>query len=240
MKKIASLFLLPLLSSCVIHNYGTYEYQNSDKYSEYATETEIESQVKELSIDWVNGTVTVTKGESFSFSEESKGKPLYYWYRENKLDIRFAKNGTSSKEFNNFNKQLFVTVPYDLESLTIDIVNGNHQINLNNLNRLDVDVVNGSGEVELNSVKNILLDVVNGSGEYTIKSTSVAEIYDFDTVNGSITLNLDKSRGFDVNFKAVNGRLNNNFTQPESENNRYKINFDSTNGSLTINEIEEK
>lgn len=236
-KLLTSLFLLPLLASCSIVINHNYTYNDADKYSEYVAETFIETEIKELSIDWVNGSVTIRKGESFSFSEESKSKPLYYWCRDNKLDIKYFKSGTESSEYKDFFKPLVVTVPYNLEKLNLDIVNGSHQIQLDTVNQLSVEAVNGSGNIELDSSKNINVNVTNGMSECTVYHTSIAEIYDFKTVNGSVTLNVDRNRDFDVSFKATNGILVDNFTHPEVENNKYKVNFKSTNGSFTINGI---
>jgi hypothetical protein len=80
-------------------------------------------------------------------------------------------------------------------------------------------------------------DLVNNSVNCVVTDTSKAELFDFNSVNASVKLTLDSSRGFDVDFHAINGRLNNNFTQPEIENNKYKIKFDSVNGDLTINSL---
>ncbi len=238
MKKtlIISLFLLPLISGCTISS-GTYTYKDADKYSEYTTETFITTQVEELTIGWINGNVIVTKGEQFSFSEDSKGKPLYYWNRDNKLDIHYVKNGTSNDELKNFSKELIVTVPYSLKALTIDCVNNDYTVNLSGVDSLNINSVNGDGDIKLGYAKNMSFDLVNNSVNCVVTDTSKAELFDFNSVNASVKLTLDSSRGFDVDFHTINGRLNNNFIQPKIENNKYKIKFDSVNGDLTINSL---
>lgn len=236
--KLLITMLLPLLTGCVITS--SYTYKDADKYTEYSEPLTITNTITDLEIDWIGGSVTITKGETFTVSEEKHDYPLYYWNKEeqNQLIIQCLKSGTNTTNFDFSKKNLTVTVPYSLKNLTLDIVSASYDVNLGGVENLTIDAVSGNGDVTLESNKVLDFDTVSGSGDFTLKSTLEQESLDLDSVSGNITLNLDGTRGFNLNFDSVSGTKKDNFGEPTDPSlAKYNITCDTISANLKINKL---
>lgn len=230
--------LLPLLTGCVITS--SYTYKDADKYTEYSEPLTITNTITDLEIDWIGGSVTITKGETFVFSEEKHDYPLYYWNKseQKQLIIQCLKSGTDTTNFDFSKKNLTVTIPYSLKSLTLDVVSASYDIDLGNVDNLTINAVSGNGDVVLESNKVLDFDTVSGSGDFALKSTLEQDKIELDSVSGNITLNLDGTRGFNLDFDSVSGTRKDNFGEPtEPSLARYNITCDTISANLKINKL---
>lgn len=241
-KKLLALLILPLLAGCTIT--ADYSYKDADKYTEYKTAVEVENKISTLDINWIGGSVKVLQGERFIVEEEKNDNPLYYW---NQFDdpnsggvfiIQCLKSGTDTNNIDFSKKKLTVTVPYELNTLNLDIVSGNYTIDLESVNELNINVVSGNGQIELGSNKNTTIETVSGSITMAIDDTSKEEKIDIESVSGNTTLLLDPTRGFNVSFDSISGLFNDNFGSPTDPSlSKYTIEAKTVSGNVAINKL---
>ena len=236
-----------MLTSCIIKKAnGTitaYKYDSASKYT--AGDASVDpSKVKELSIDWVSGSVKVVYGRSRSIeiTETSKrGKltddELLRWMVDgNVLRIRFAKSNVT---LNDLQKDLVVAVPegMQLDQVSVDAVSADSDISVRSKS-YDIDEVSGDVTIQTDYVEDFDMDSVSGNA--TLDLGVCPSRIDFDTVSGNCTIRIPSNSGFKVRTSTVSGKTSCSIPATVSDNRieagdgKASFSFNSVSGDLRI------
>jgi len=232
MKKICVLFLSLILcgffAGC---NITEYTYGNSEKYleySEFVKQNGSETSFEKLNIDWIAGNVSIKEGDAFEIVEHSDKEnypPMYCLLENGVLTVKFCKSGTSHLRLNNLKKTLEIIVT-SVKHVSLDVVSSDYAIELSDLDGVEVDGVSGNGRVALGNVQTANFDLISGSVDL---SASECEKIEIDAVSGLATVRLASVKT--VAFDTVSGDLD---LTVEDSSALQKIDFDSTDGNLTV------
>ena len=190
-----------------------FNYENADAYLVGGASVPA-AEVNALSVDWVNGSVTVSPAANGSneitFSEskaDNEDLKLHYMVDDGKLKIQFCKSHISIKSLKDFKKDLVITVPEKVfNSLEIDSVNAALNISSVDVSKLEID--NVSGKITATGAFNEV-DIDNVSGNAQISNSAANSKFDIDTVSGDFILGLPKNTsGFAVKYDSVSGDIN--------------------------------
>ena len=258
MKKIYMLIMALVFtfvfSSC---SFNEYRYENYENYQS-GSDVTLNSEIQDIEVNWVNGNITIVQENSneLNFKELNQGiYPLYYLLDGTTLKIEFVKNGTSNNVFNNLHKDLYISLPLNVnvpisfdctlingnlsadsnlafKDLNIDLINGNVDFKTIIGKEIEIESVNGNIEIGNLNCDSLKIDTVNGNFE--LNGIEKAIYIDIDSVNGDDEISVPESLGYEVNFES--------FRVFASEyNNLYfygkklvKIDYDSVNGTLLI------
>jgi hypothetical protein len=192
----------------------------------------VRTRISELSIDWVDGSVTVaaTDGDEILITENYEGGETAYRLRwkieDGELDIKYCKPKIHLPLFGDESvpKDLHVLIPRSmldgLEEIHVSTVSAVQNINVS-ARELDSSTVSGAvyatgtyRDVEIETVSgDVSVDGVvergsfdGVSGEVNLCLREQAEQLDMDTVSGDLRLTLpDSTAGFRVNVDSLSG-----------------------------------
>ena len=228
--------LLLSLTSC---SYNTYNYKDSNLYTEYSSPLTLESTVKYLNISWVSGNVEIIEGDNFVLTEKNeKGDylPLYYYIDNSTLNVHYVKNGTYKNVYKDMDKKLIITVPQNvLREIKLDTVASTYSINYKDLEKFELDTVSGIGSLSIDTIKYIDISSVSGNINCTIKDTSKTEEIKVKSTSGNTFLTLDDTRGYDLDYSSLSGNVIQEFKEPTNKLlDEYKINVEVLSGNVII------
>ena len=236
-----------LLTGCVkVRNSVTnssYKYDNADKYIAGAGNVPA-SQVKNLDIDWVSGSVSVIpgSGSEVRFYEEYKGtiqdEFVMRWYLDgSNLRIRYRKAGTFIGDVSE--KHLTVVVPSNLilSNLDVDYVSCDVNVQANAVN-YDFDGVSGSLTLKADTPRIVDIDTV--SGNLNMDFARCPDKLEIDSVSGDATVRIPSSSGYSASFDSVSGSFKSSIPMT-IDGKRYiagdgksNFSFNSVSGSVEI------
>lgn len=104
---------------------------------------------------------------------------------------------------NNTKVDFTVRVPAGIRFVS-RIVNGD--VTANSLNS-DIEAYTINGDVRVSTAEKVQASTINGNITASMGSASWADPLSFETINGSITLELPPTANADVNVNTVNGRI---------------------------------
>ena len=191
------------------------------------------TDIRELEINWVGGSVTLVPGSTLSFSEDYAGSGRYaltYSVSGHKLTID-ACEGSLFSSAGLPPKDLTVTVPDGLASLDVNVVSASVDANdVADITSVDISTVSGSvffrGSAELVSA-----ETVSGSVDFFFDRAPEAVI--LDSVSGSMSVTLPAGTDCSVSWDSVSGSLNDG--SPAGGSGRScSIEGSSVSGSLTV------
>lgn len=242
MKSKILLSLLAIIPLCGCNVKSEYHYDNADQYVEYKEAVTIDNNdLDSLIVNWVSGDVIINQKDGpLSFKETtgnaSKYLPLYYRTFNNGVEIQFVKSGTDNDLVNNLQKTVEITVPLHYTDIYINTVSADSVININTMHEIDFNSVSGNLKAEINQVTTFLSNTVSGNIDITLKDTSTTHSIEINTVSGNSKLYLDSNRGYKLNKTTVSGKIKDNFNK--SDENPYRIDFNSVSGDLELNKYE--
>ena len=175
------------LSSC---NKGivTSTYDDAAKYRTGAF-TYTASLVKNVTIEWYSGAVTVVESEANSLSVTESGEnledkyKLHYFLREDgTLFIRFWESGLRD-EVDERQKKLTVEIP---KGVDLNLISTTATISLGSLSSARVLVRSHSGPICAESIQAKSLDLSATSGAITVSTVNVAEAVTVTSASGYV------------------------------------------------------
>lgn len=222
------------------------------------------SQVKDLNILWVAGTITVQPGdvEDIIFSESGVSSERYamIWKQtDSKLTIQFCKGSVSGINADDFlTKDLVITVPRDwnCNSLDIDAAAASLFVNDLTIREVEIDSASGACEFENCTVDSLDLDTASGdvefygslneldcdaaSASFTGVLTNNPSRINMDSMSGDLDITLPASCGFTVSMDAMSSDFSSDF-ETTSKNGNYvygdgscRINVSAMSGDVII------
>jgi DUF4097 and DUF4098 domain-containing protein YvlB len=198
-----------------------------ERYEEMIDETVALSPNGEVSLDNINGDVTVEVWDSAEVRiqavKEASSQDLLDGLRVEidadgdsvRIDTDYPSNKRSRDydhdhdrgERRHMKVEYTLTVPRTARLNGVDLVNGNLMI-VGVEGGIEAETVNGSIVVR-EAAGDASLATVNGGIELYLDRLGSGEDVDLETVNGSIDLYLASSAGADIKAETVNGRLTN-------------------------------
>lgn len=222
------------------------------------------SQVKDLNILWVAGTITVQPGdvEDIVFSESGVSSERYamVWKQtDSKLTIQFCKGSISGiNADDSLTKDLVITVPRDwnCNSLDIDAAAASLFVNDLTIREVEIDSASGACEFENCTVDSLDLDTASGdvefygslyeldcdaaSASFTGVLTNNPSRINMDSMSGDLDITLPASCGFTVSMDAMSSDFSSDF-ETTSKNGNYvygdgscRINVSAMSGDVII------
>ncbi len=218
-----------------LYNYN-HTYDNESLYTVASSGRAGISEIRDIDVDWYNGTITVICGEAGSlvtFSEFAEGEEpsrdttMHYLVDGTTLRIKYAKSGTLS--VGKLVKHLTVTVPSDMYLGEIDIDGTSADISVMGISAREIEVDNVSGLVNLKcSANDVNVDTVSGnlylecnadrveadsvSGNVTVTCKSSPSRMFIDSTSGDVLLRLPGDLGFSLEYSTTSGLFKNAFS----------------------------
>ena len=195
------------LTGCVT-NVGNV-YPNGDKYT--AGDFETGSEIKNLEIDWVSGSVSVSEydGSTVTVTETcnkelNDTQKVHTWLDGSTLHIRFCKSGTNFNVLN-AEKKLTVKLPKGtaLDALSYDATSAD--ASFTDIKAKDFSTDTTSGNVELIACEAENLDFDATSGDLTVDQRGESDSLKVSSTSGSVSVTAEKIR--EMKFSATSGAL---------------------------------
>ena len=230
-----------------ILTFADFFYENADKYT--AGDAELNSPVKNLDVDWINGKVNIEyHGKKTVLIKEASNKKisedmlLRWWLDGETLRIRYAKqhirlNGKQKKE-------LTITLPEGTVFEDVDISSTSGALNIPSLEAKDLTLETTSGDIMVKAdAQKINTSVTSGdiwmdlgsteslsvnttSGEIDVQAEAAKEVR-LDSTSGDISVSL---KDFDdLRIDATSGDVT--ASLPVSPG--YTARIDTTSGSFS-------
>ena len=222
------------VSGCKLHNTNDYEnlmehYMNKygdvtlgnskdAKYYMMGGSTFAASDVSELNIDWVSGTVTIEAydGTEVAISETSEDALTdsttmhYYLESDGTLNIRFGIPGMKSQGENLPDKNLLVRVPRTLRLDEVEMNGLGRSIQMDSVRCSTLEMNSVSRQITLNEceIKDIEVNSVSSNVEATF--SKMPEDIELNNVSGSTVLYVPEDAGFTLEY---NGLVSNFFSE---------------------------
>lgn len=193
------------------------------------------TQVSELEIQWVAGSITIVPGDTdqIEFSETANAdKPMIWKLVGDKLVIQFCE-GWRAMNFgfrvNDLTKDLVVTVPRDWCPRQIQVDAVSAEVNMSDLNVMEIEVDSVSGVCNLQNcvVDDLSLDSVSGnidftgsigevncntvSGSCNIVTDRIPDKIDLECMSGEMDLTLPADAGFTIEMENPGAELTSDF-----------------------------
>ena len=212
MKKLTAVILILLSLFCLCSckagdiDLGIYApYWNFWKYSAASSFTYSASEITEVDIIWVDGSIEVvsSKESELSVTENSEDleddAKMHYLIKDGKLIIHYTKalyreNVDSSK------KNLRIEIP---EGIELDIDSVNAFVKIGEMALGEINITNVSGHIEFSNLAASQVKVENVDG-CVLAREIVADEFDADSVSGS--LNISKISANKVKTQTVSGK----------------------------------
>lgn len=222
------------------------------------------TQVSELEIQWVAGSITIVPGdtEQIEFSETPDAKHPMVWKQVgNKLVLRFCEHRNHVNfdfQFNDYSKDLVVTVPRSWAPREVQIDSVSANVDVSDLTVTEVDVNSVSGVTKLSNcvVEDCSVETVSGNVEFsgslgelecnavsadcTIVSDRIPREISMESVSGDIDLTLPENAGFTVKLDSASGDFNSDFAvTKQGKTYSYgdgscKIDLEGVSGDVTV------
>lgn len=234
MKKIAklivALFAIILtfsLAGCV----APYNYDNANAYTKGGAELSSDQTIKEIEIDWLEGSVEISQGyvNTVTFSETgsdlSDAYQLRYKVENNVLTIKFCKSGVDSAKAKS--KALVVVLPGDLrlDEVSINTVSADVSTNTLKSNNIDIETVSGNVNATNCSATDVEIETVSGNVKV---SGDVANI-DVNSTSGVIDCNVSTLREIDVESVSGNVEITSIGSMPQ------RVDVETVSGEVRLN-----
>ena len=190
------------------------------------------SQVENIEIEWVSGSVDVTiapeteskitfretNGEEHPMVYEIKGKTLVIHFTEPSINLSFGNFYTPDKD-------LIVVIPADwvCQSLDISAVSADVKVLLPEARDVEVENVSGKTELRLESSQSISVENISGevsfigqcetfecnsvSGDCNVYLSKDAKEITLESVSGDLTVSLFKQYGFTASIDSTSGNI---------------------------------
>lgn len=200
------------------------------------------SQIRELEIDWVAGSITIVpdeKTDKITFCEYGNDDPDHQmiWKQSgDTLSIQYEKSRVYfGIQVNSIVKDLVITVPADWVCDSLEIDAASAEVNVENLtlNEVDFDGASGICTFENCIVNEMDMDTASGdiiySGELDSLSISamsanceitlynVPRQIDLDSMSGDLDLTLPEDCGFTVSMDAMSSDFYSDFKTTSSK-----------------------
>ena len=243
--KVMKKIILPLLFmfaliGCTSVTFNGYHYPNADAYSKYEDKVYIDSDIKNLDIDWIAGEITIQCGYSFTISEENTGRnylPLYYYQNDHSgVEIKYCKSNTTNSDLNDTSKKLVVTVPSELEKINLKTISANYTIEIEHANEINIDSISGNGVLKINTLDSATIKSISGKIDCTIEDSTYLNKIDINTLSGRTDLYFDGLKGYSLTFESISGEVNKEFDEDISAD-KFAINFKSISSNLNIHKL---
>ena len=169
-----------------------FTYENAKKYT--AGEADISDPVKNLDIEWINGTVRIQyhNENTILLREESKKKiskdmEMRWWMDGDTLRVQYAKSGFRMMGFWNQEKELTVTLPEEIGfgDVVIGATSGDLEIPELKAENLSLEVTSGDINASADAAK---ISVGATSGDISVKTAEDTEKISVATTSGNISV----------------------------------------------------
>ena len=215
------------VSGCKLHNTNDYEnlmehYMNKygdvtlgnskdAKYYVMGGSTFAASDVSELNIDWVSGTVTIEAydGTEVAISETSEDALTdsttmhYYLESDGTLNIRFGIPGMKAQGENLPDKNLLVRVPRTLRLDEVEMNGLGRSIQMDSVRCSTLEMNSVSRQITLNEceIKDIEVNSVSTNVEATF--SKMPEDIELNNVSGSTVLYVPEDAGITLEYNGL-------------------------------------
>lgn len=215
------------MSGCKLHNTNDYEnlmehYMNKygdvtlgnskdAKYYVMGGSTFAASDVSELNIDWVSGTVTIEAydGTEVAISETSEDALTdsttmhYYLESDGTLNIRFGIPGMKAQGENLPDKNLLVRVPRTLRLDEVEMNGLGRSIQMDSVRCSTLEMNSVSRQITLNEceIKDIEVNSVSTNVEATF--SKMPEDIELNNVSGSTLLYVPEDAGITLEYNGL-------------------------------------
>ena len=221
------------------------------------------SEIRNLNIEWVSGSVTVQPGDTdqIQFSESgnfSEDQQMVWYQSGDTLTIQFGRTQAFFGIHVNSDKDLVVTVPrgHVFQELEIDSVSARIDVSDQTAEEMDLENVSGNCTFENCTADELTLDTVSGSIAYqgilntmecntvsancTLTTDSIPEELSLNSVSGDLILELPEDCGFSANIDSMSGSISSEFETTASKNHHThgdgscRITADTMSGDIII------
>lgn len=224
MKKITAIILALLSLFCLCSckagdiDLGIYApYWRFWDYTEASSFTYSASEIKEVNITWVGGSVEVvaSKESELSVTENSEGlvdgAKMHYLVKDGKLIIHYTK-ALYREDVDASKKHLRVEVP---EGIEIDIDSVNAYLKIGEMALGEIKITNVSGQVEFTSLAASKVKIENVDGHVSAGEI-VADEFSSNSVSGSV--NISKISANEIEMQTVSGKTTLGITKKSEVN----------------------
>ena len=215
------------MSGCKLHNTNDYEnlmehYMNKygdvtlgnskdAKYYVMGGATLAASDVNELNIDWVNGTVTIEvyDGTEVAISETSEDALTdsttmhYYLESDGTLNIRFGIPGMKSQGENLPDKNLLVRVPRTLRLDEVEMNGLGQSVQMDSVRCSTLEMNSVSRQIDLNECEIDDIEVNSVSTNVQATFSKMPEDIELNNVSGSTVLYVPEDAGITLEWNGV-------------------------------------
>jgi predicted membrane protein len=220
------------------------------------------SEVQNLDIDWVAGSVIIQPGDvdTITFTEKSTpGTDKMVWKQTgNTLFIEHSKTKVYIGFSIDQSKDLLITVPRDwvCGKMSIDTASANIQVSDLQIQNADFDSASGTCTLTNCNVDNISVDTASGdvdfigtfntielsaaSAKCTMVLSNVPRLIEVDTMSGDLDITLPSDCGFTVDMDGMSGDFTSDFPTSTTNGNHVfgngscRIIVDAMSSDLTI------
>lgn len=186
---LAVVTVLSFFASCNHTDNSVFGLKYPDEYKYSVGNFTYGTGVKFIDINWVKGSITITKTENETFSvyetsdETADELKMRYLIDGEKLTIQFWKSGCTGTVDSKY-KNLTVEVPYGI-GLDVDSVSADVSIDEYNNGTLNVNTTTGSVYVKKAVTEDLVLNTV--SGNVTVGEASANRIK-IDSTSGNVSV----------------------------------------------------
>ena len=215
------------MSGCKLHNTNDYEnlmehYMNKygdvtlgnskdAKYYVMGGATFAASDVSELSIDWVSGTITIEAydGTEVAISETSEDALTdsttmhYYLESDGTLNIRFGIPGMKSQGENLPNKNLLVRVPRTLRLDEVEMNGLGQSVQMDSVRCSTLEMNSVSRQIYLNECEIDDIEVNSVSTNVQATFSRMPEDIELNNVSGSTLLYVPEDAGITLEYNGL-------------------------------------
>ena len=215
------------MGGCKLHNTNDYEslmehYMNKygdvtlgnskdAKYYVMGGATLAASDVSELNIDWVNGSVTIEvyDGTEVAISETSEDALTdsttmhYYLESDGTLNIRFGIPGMKSQGENLPDKNLLVRVPRTLRLDEVEMNGLGRSIQMDSVRCSTLEMNSVSRQIDLNECEIDDIEVNSVSANVQATFSKMPEDIELNNVSGSTLLYVPEDAGITLEYNGL-------------------------------------
>ena len=247
---LSSLIVLFALSGCRSNIYYNYD---STGYVPYDPSLDNFSDIDTLSIDWINGDISIANalsGNIIDFYEETNQYPLYYKVVNTTLNIKFARSGIYKDSFNDFNKELILVFGDQTTFKKVEIKSVNSNIKFMGDYKSEntiIDLVNGKLSFDYLRGKNVTISTVNANVEvdaafslYHYEGSEIVydkNIINISSVSADAKICVPEIFGYKVSFSTISGKYSSEYEEDkkhEKGNKLVNVRFSSVSGDLKM------
>jgi len=226
-------------------SFSSYQYDHAARYT--AGGCEIDQQVENIDVSWIDGKVKVERhgGDEIILSETANRKmrtaEQVHWLLDgDTLYVKYMRAGKNSTFW--LDKELTLLLPENmkLEDVRISGVSAELEAELPAAETVTVDSVSGTVDVTMQKTEKARVDTV--SGDVTICFANVPASIDADAVSGDLTVQLPEDAGFTAKLDSVSGRISGELLEGVTDvkkefvrgNGACSISMDSVSGALQM------